>query len=89
MTPATPAPPPLPGSMTVSLLFGWQSILIALLVVVVVTVLALALIASGKDGSTRSDWRAWLDERSARRPDVEDDGEPVEASAPEAGVPIG
>jgi hypothetical protein len=59
--------PPLPGSMTVPPLFGWEHILVALLGVVVVTLAALVLLAVGRGGSERSEWRAWLDERSARR----------------------
>jgi len=70
MTPATTPPlPPLPGSMTVPLLFGWQNLLIVLLLVVVVTVGALVLLAAGKGDNTRADWQAWLDGRSARRRD--------------------
>jgi hypothetical protein len=53
--------------MTVPLWWGWQHILIALLVVIVLAVAALVLLAAGTGGSARSDWRAWLDERSERR----------------------
>jgi hypothetical protein len=65
MAPATN--PPLPGSMTVPPLFGWEHILVLLLGVVVVTVAALVLLAVSRGGSERTEWRGWLDERSARR----------------------
>jgi hypothetical protein len=65
MTPATPTP--LPGSMTVPVWYGWQYLLVALVVVVVVTVVALLVLAAGRHESGRSDWQAWLQERSAHR----------------------
>ena len=67
MTPATT--PPAPGSMTVPPLFGWEHILTALTVVLVVAVAGLLVLAAGRARSGRSEWRAWLDERSARRRD--------------------
>lgn len=63
MAPATT--PPLPGSMTVSPLFGWEQILIAVTLVVVVAIAALVVLAAGKGKGGRSEWRAWLDGRSA------------------------
>jgi hypothetical protein len=64
MTPAPTAPPP--GSMTVPPLFGWEHILIALALIALAGVTALVLLAAGKAASSRNDWQAWLDGRSAR-----------------------
>jgi hypothetical protein len=64
----TPVPTtPAPGSMTVPPLFGWEHVLVAVVVVVVLAVAALAVLAAGTAVSGRSEWQAWLDERSAAR----------------------
>lgn len=57
--------------MTVPPLFGWEHILLLLLGIIVVTLAGLVLLAAGKGG--RSEWRAELDERSARRHDGSED----------------
>jgi hypothetical protein len=65
-----PAPTaPLPGSMTVPPLFGWQHVLVALLVVVLAALVGLALLAAGRAGSERDEWQAFLTARSAQRRD--------------------
>jgi hypothetical protein len=52
--PMSPAPTaPLPGSMTVPPLFGWEHILIALVVIVGAGLVALALLAAGRAGCER------------------------------------
>jgi hypothetical protein len=65
MSPAPTAP--LPGSMTVPPLFGWEHILIALVVIVGAGLLGLALLAAGRAGSERDEWQAFLTARSAQR----------------------
>jgi len=67
MSPAPTAP--LPGSMTVPPLFGWEHILIALVVIVGAGLVALALLAVGRAGSERDEWQAFLAARSAQRRD--------------------
>jgi hypothetical protein len=67
MTP--PSAPPLPGSMTVPPLFGWEHVLIALLVVVGAALVGLVLLAAGRAGSERDEFRAFLAARSAQRGD--------------------
>jgi hypothetical protein len=67
MTPAPTAP--LPGSMTVPPLFGWEHILIALVLVVGAGLVGLVLLAVGRAGSERTEWQAFLDSRSVRRGD--------------------
>jgi len=65
-----PAPTaPLPGSMTVPPLFGWEHILIALVVIVGAGLVGLALLAAGRAGSERDEWQAFLAARSAPRRD--------------------
>jgi hypothetical protein len=63
------ATPPLPGSMTVPPLFGWEQLMVPVAVVVVLAVVALLLLATSRASSERSEWQAWLDGRSARRRD--------------------
>jgi hypothetical protein len=65
MTPAPTAPPP--GSLTVPPLFGWEHILVALVVIALAAVVGLVLLAAGRALSARDDWQAWLDGRSAQR----------------------
>jgi len=67
MSPAPTAP--LPGSMTVPPLFGWEHILIALVVIVGAGLVARALLAAGRAGSERDEWQAFLAARSAPRRD--------------------
>ena len=68
--------------MTVSFLFGWQHILTGLVLLIVLAAIFLLVLAAGRGG--RSEWQAFLDARSAGRPDLppgEDDarGEPADA----------
>lgn len=51
--------------MTVSFLFGWQSIATVVVAVLVVAVLAVVLLQAGRDTVGRSEFQAWLDSRSA------------------------
>ena len=74
MAPAPTAP--LPGSMTVPPLFGWEVILTVLVLLVAVAVAFFLASASGTAADDRSDWEAWLDARSRRRPDRP--GEPAQ-----------
>jgi hypothetical protein len=53
--------------MTVPLLFGWEHVLIALVLIVLAAVVALVLLAAGRGGGSREDWQEWLDGRSAQR----------------------
>lgn len=69
MTPGTP--PPLPGSMTVPPLYGWENIVLVLVVLVVAAVAVGVLLSIGKAETGRSEWQAWLDGRSAGFPEVD------------------
>ena len=60
---------PLPGSMTVPPLFGWEIILTVLVVLIGVAVAFFLASVSGTAVDHRSDWESWLDARSRRRPD--------------------
>jgi|SRR4051812_23979606 hypothetical protein len=63
----TPAPTgPSPGSLTVPPLFGWEHILLALVLVAAAGVAGLLLLASGRAAGSRNEWQAWLDGRSAQ-----------------------
>jgi hypothetical protein len=53
--------------MTVPPLFGWEHVLIAMVLVVLAAAVGLALLAAGKGRSARNEWQAWLDGRSAPR----------------------
>jgi hypothetical protein len=55
--------------MTVPPLFGWETIALGLVILVVLAVAAVALLGAGKAKSERSEWEAWLNGRSAGRPD--------------------
>jgi hypothetical protein len=55
--------------MTVPPLFGWEHILIALVLVVGAALVGFVLLAVGRAGSGRDEWQAFLDGRSARRRD--------------------
>jgi hypothetical protein len=66
----TPVPPePLPGSMTVPLLFGWENILVVLVVLVAVAVVFFLASAAGTGEDHRSEWQAGLEARSRDRVD--------------------
>ncbi len=69
MTPGTP--PPLPGSMTVPPLHGWENIGLVLVVLVLAAVAVGVLLSIGKAETGRSEWQAWLDGRSAGLPEAE------------------
>ena len=60
---------PLPGSMTVPPLFGWENILLILIVLVAVAVAFFVASASGTDADGRAEWQAGLDARSRDRVD--------------------
>lgn len=60
---------PLPGSMTVPPLFGWENILLVLIVLVAVAVAFFVASAAGTDEDGRSEWQAGLDARSRDRVD--------------------
>jgi len=55
--------------MTVPLLFGWEIVLVGLLLVVLAGMVGLVLLAAGRARSERDEWQAFLDGRSARRGD--------------------
>ena len=67
----TPVPSrPLPGSMTVPPWFGWEAILVVLVLLTVVAVAFFVASAAGTDEDGRSEWRAGLDARSQWRRDA-------------------
>ena len=80
----TPGTPPLPGSMTVPPLYGWENIVLLLVVLVVVAVAVGVLLSVGKAQTGRSEWQAWLDGRSAGSPEGDPGLRPEAARAPEA-----
>ncbi|MFL5515953.1 MAG: hypothetical protein ACJ8DJ_07340 [Gemmatimonadales bacterium] len=57
--------------MTVSFLFGWQHILIGLVLLIVLAAIFLVVLAAGP--GRRSDWQAFLDARSLGHPDLAPD----------------
>ena len=61
-----PVPPP-PGNLTVPPLFGFESVATAVVIVLVVAAAAFLLLASGRGGSGRTEWQAWLDSRPTGR----------------------
>ena len=71
--------PPLPGSMTVPPLFGWQDILTVLAVLIALAVVFFLASATGRSADSRSDWQAGLDARSRERRLPDDD--PAEGPA--------
>ena len=75
---ATSVPTGDPGSMTVSFLFGWQHILVGLVVVIALAVLFFVVLAAGR--GQRSDWQADLAARSRRLPDLSADQDEETAS---------
>lgn len=64
--------------MTVSFLFGWQSILVGLVLLIAMAAVFLLVLASGR--GTRSDWQPFLDARSPASPGLAEDAQ--EATAP-------
>src|SRR4051812_31137470 len=63
-----PAPTgPSPGSLTVPPLFGWEHILVALVLVTAAGVAGLLLLASGRAAGSRNEWQAGLGGRAAQR----------------------
>jgi len=79
--------PPLPGSMTVPPLFGWEHIMTALVLVGALAVAFLLLAAARAAGSGRSEWQAWLDARSSTFDEqaTEPHEDPAEAAGPGTG----
>jgi hypothetical protein len=66
----TPVPTePLPGSMTVPLLFGWENIVVVLVVLVAVAVVFFLASVAGTGADDRSEWQAGLEARSRDRLD--------------------
>lgn len=61
---AAPTTPPLPGSMTVPIWYGWQALLALLLLVVLGAVVFFVLTATGSAPEQQSEWRAFLAARS-------------------------
>ena len=65
------APTPLPpGSMTVPPWFGWETVAILMTVLLVAGVVFLVIGAARAGAGGRDEWRALLEARSARRPDL-------------------
>ena len=58
--------PPMPGSMTVPLLFGWEAILTVGALLVALAVAFFVVSAAGTAKGGRSEWQASLDARSRR-----------------------
>ena len=73
---ASATTPPLPGSMTVPVWYGWEAILALLVLVVVAAGVFLLVSAAGKASSQRAEWQAMLAARAGRS---EDDGLDAEA----------
>jgi hypothetical protein len=67
MAPVTTTP--LPGSMTVPPLFGWEQILTVLTVLVTVAVLFVVVRSTWADRTERSEFQGWLEGRSGRHPE--------------------
>jgi hypothetical protein len=81
--PTTPRPP---GSMTVPPLFGWEFILVGLLLLVALAVAFFVLSAAGRNVSERAELQAWLDARSQGRGRTATD-DPREADPTSTEVP--
>lgn len=69
---ATPTDPPLPGSMTVPIWYGWEVILAVLLLAVLGAVVFFLVTAARSDANQQVEWRAFLAARST----APDDGDP-------------
>ena len=86
---------PLPGSMTVPPWFGWEAILVVLVLLVVLAVAFFVASAAGPDVDGRSEWQAGLDARSRWRREAgagpgeldRPDAEPAAGDAPGAQPP--
>ena len=70
---AAPINPPLPGSMTVPIWYGWQAILALLLLAAVGAVVFFLVTAAGSNPNQRSEWRAFLAARSIATEDDDAD----------------
>lgn len=70
---AAPTTPPLPGSMTVPLWYGWEAILGLLLLAVLGAVVFFLVSASGSAPDERSEWQAFLAARSTGSEDGDAD----------------
>jgi hypothetical protein len=73
----TPDPTPEPGSLTVPPLFGWEGIVVLLVLAVVIGVGYLVLSAMSASRRPSADWDEWLQGRSRDR----------HATAPGPGTP--
>jgi hypothetical protein len=60
---------PLPGSLTVSPLFEWETVAAVVAVSVVVALIAALLLVAGLGRRSRPDWEDFLSSRSAPRED--------------------
>lgn len=56
-----------PGAMTVPFLFGWEHIVLAVLLVIGLAVLFLLIVAGGRNASERAEFQAMLEARSSGR----------------------
>ncbi|WP_157944130.1 hypothetical protein [Blastococcus atacamensis] len=63
---------PLPGSMTVSPLFQWETVGLVVAVAVVVALVAAVLLVAGLGRDRRAEWEEWLASRSGAREDAAD-----------------
>jgi hypothetical protein len=82
-TMAPVATAPVPGNLTVPPLFGWQDIVVLMLLVIAAAV-AFLVVGAGRAGrQERSDWQAFLDARS--RSDSEAHDESGELVGPDPG----
>jgi hypothetical protein len=78
MAPATT--PPRPGSLTVPILFGWELIVVVLVVLVGLAVAFFVMAAAGRNVSERAEMQAWLEARSHRYEGPRDESdEPIAA----------
>lgn len=75
MAPATT--PPRPGNLTVPVLFGWEFIVVVLLLVVGLAVVFVVLSAAGRNVSERAELQAWLDARTHGSGEQRGPGTPV------------
>ena len=69
---AAPTNPPLPGSMTVPIWYGWQVIVGVLLLIALGAVVFFLVTASGSAANQRSEFRAFLAARSSASEDDAD-----------------
>jgi hypothetical protein len=63
--------PPLPGSMTVPVWYGWEAILGLLVLAAVAAVVFFLVSAAGKAASQREEWREMLAARSSGPQDAD------------------